>query len=228
MPRPRGPIVASGGRPLTLLAVTALVAALAGCDLPLTTSSGTSTSGTPIPIGPTPTPTPTVIYEAPLTTSAIGWSSGPNCFLGAGGYHITDGFLCRSPAGDLTDVDVTVQVEQISGPTVYGYGIAFRRPSLGNHYDFDVDSNSKWVFAKCVGNVCKNVIQFTQNAVIVGGWNTVNTLRVRAMGSHFDFFVNGTKVGQADDATFSSGEVGLTGGDGIEVVFTNFKVVKPA
>jgi hypothetical protein len=36
--------------------------------------------------------------------------------------------------------------------------------------------------------------------------------------------VNGILVGQADDATFSSGSVGLTASAGQNVVFANFSV----
>jgi hypothetical protein len=46
------------------------------------------------------------------------------------------------------------------------------------------------------------------------------------VGSHFDFFVNGTKVGQADDYNYGSisGQIALDGSDTIEVVFNNLKI----
>jgi hypothetical protein len=51
---------------------------------------------------------------------------------------------------------------------------------------------------------------------------------VRAVGAHFDFYVNNTKVGAIDDAGFSSGEVGLsTTAVGMEAAYTNLKITKP-
>jgi hypothetical protein len=37
----------------------------------------------------------------------------------------------------------------------------------------------------------------------------VNQLAVRGEGSHFEFFINGEFVGEADDSEFSSGIAGL-------------------
>jgi hypothetical protein len=186
-----------------------------------TTSAPSKTAGTP---------TPDVIYGAKLTSivGAEGWSEVlDECFLGSDGYHVVRGYLCFAPAGTQTDVDVSLMVKQISGPTNYSYGIVFRRVALGNYYLFMIDSNSKWLFDKCVNDTCTRLVDFTPNDAIKGGLNTVNALEVSAKGSHFDFFVNGTKVGSADDSTFASGEVGVAGGNPIECVFTNFIVSLP-
>jgi hypothetical protein len=49
---------------------------------------------------------------------------------------------------------------------------------------------------------------------------------VQAQGGHFVFSVNGTQVGTADDTTFTTGDTGLSGNDGIEVVYTNLTISK--
>jgi hypothetical protein len=58
------------------------------------------------------------------------------------------------------------------------------------------------------------------------GLGATNTLEVRVLDSHFDFFVNGTKVGQADDTNYIaiSGNDVLEGSDGIEIVFSNLTI----
>ena len=99
-----------------------------------------------------------------------------------------------------------------------------RRPSTGNYYSFYIDSNSKWGFSKHVNNTRTDVIPYQFNAAIKGGLNVKNTLLVRMKGSHFDFYINGTKVGQADDSTYTSGLSGLFGNDNIEVAYNNFKI----
>jgi len=179
--------------------------------------------------GPTGTPTPTVIYSDPLTLGATSMTGTQHCIVQSDGLHVHDNFACFVPAGTLTDVDMTVQVKQISGKTTAPHGIAVRRSSSG-WYEFDITGNSEYVIAKCVGSTCATattLVDFTKSAAITGGLNATNTLEVRAVGSHFDFYVNGTKVGGVDDASFAAGEVGLSSDTGIEVVYTNLKITKP-
>jgi hypothetical protein len=176
--------------------------------------------------GPTSTPT-TTISQSALTVAVRGWPNDKDCSFAADGYHIKGGFLCGPVVGLLGDVVISVDVKQISGQLVDPYGIAFRWLGMDNYYQLGVDGNGEWVFFKCDAVKCTTAIQYTANSVIRGGLNAMNTLQVRAVGSHFDFFVNGTKVGQADDATYPSGQVALLGFSGIECVFTNFKITRP-
>ena len=52
----------------------------------------------------------------------------------------------------------------------------------------------------------------------------MNTVNVFAIGSPFDLFVNGLRVGQADDATLAYGDVWLDTDGTSECVFRNFEV----
>jgi len=170
----------------------------------------------------------TVIYQNTFASNAEGWAQDPgHCSFGSDGYHATNGYACYAPIGDQSDVIISVNVQQLSGPTTSAYGIILRRASLGNSYQFLIDSNGKWVFAKCVSNTCSKLIDFTSNAAIKGGLNTPNTLVVTAKASHFDFFVNGAKVGSTDDTTYTSGKVGVAGGDSIDCAFTNIVISRP-
>jgi len=167
----------------------------------------------------------TLIYQDALNGSAKSdWTNDSNCFFGSGGYHINAAFICYSPADKVGDVVTTVSVKQTSGPITYGYGLVIRRVSQGNYYEFLIDSNGKWTFVKVVGATSTKIMDFTANSAIKTGLNQVNTLSVSAKGSHFVFSVNGTQVGLADDTTFTSGATGLSGNDGIEVVFTDLSI----
>jgi len=190
--------------------------------------AGDASAATPTVSGPTPTPTPTVIYADSLTAGATNMGGTQHCVSQSDGLHVHDAFACSAPAGTLTDVDVTVQVKQISGPTTEAYGIEVRRSSNG-WYDFDIDGNSKFVILKCPSATvdCIRLVDFTASAAINGGLNTTNKLEVRAVGAHFDFYVNDTKVGAADDADFPAGQVELGSADKAEVVFTDLKITKP-
>jgi hypothetical protein len=141
-----------------------------------------------------------------------------------------------APIGNQADVDVKVQVKQISGQTIEPYGLAIRAdgppsnsPNL--RYAFDIESDGKWVVARCDGLangdntiLCTDLAHNTANDAIRGGLNVTNTLEVKARGSHFDFYVNRVSVGGADDSTYISGRVGLECGQNAECVFTNLTV----
>lgn len=179
--------------------------------------------------GPSPTPSPTVLYQNTLTSSQSDWlDDGSNCFFKSDGYHITNGYVCFAPIGDQGNVNISVQVKQTTGKTTDPYGIAFRYADNDDNYAFDIDSNGKWVFFKCTKTTCDALVDYTANSAIHGGLNTQNTLEVHATGSHYDLFVNSTKVGQVDDASYTTGRVGLHSSTDTENVFTNLTVSKPA
>jgi hypothetical protein len=176
---------------------------------------------------PYPTPSGTLVFSDGLTQPSSEWSNSTHCFFGTGGYHVTNR-ICYAPAGVQTDIDVVVQVEQISGPTNVGYGITFRATPSVSHYTFGIDGLSHWALFKCDSSgSCMQLVDYTPSASIRGGLNTANTVEVRAIGSHFTFVVNGTMVGTYDDSSLDSGKVGLDCGDTIECVFTNLIIVRP-
>lgn len=191
--------------------------------------TATTASGTATPEA-TSTPALTVIYQDTFASDASGWlQDGTHCYHASDGYHVAKGYECFAPVGLQSDVDVSVKVQQVSGPTTYAYGIAFRRASAGNSYDFMIDSNGKWLFSKCVNQNCTTLVDFTPNNAIQGGLHTPNTIEVTAKGSHFDFSVNGAKMGSYDDSTFTSGKIGLlAAGDTINCAFTNLVISRPS
>ena len=211
-----------------VVGVVVLLAACAGISIFAISALGTASisTGTPGAVA-TATPAETVVYQNAFTSTAEDWAQDNNCQSKSDGYHIADGFICYAPIGNQSDVNVTVNVQQVSGPTTTGYGIAFRRASAGNFYEFLIDSNGKWFFDKCVDSTCTTIVDFTANAAIKGGLNTSNTLKVAAKGSHFEFFVNGTSVGSQDDTTFTSGIVGIESGDSVDCAFTNLVITRP-
>jgi hypothetical protein len=222
----------SGGRiALLVVGIVAAVVVVCGGGLAALYYAGKNlASGSTTP-GATAGTSGAVIFHDSMTDPTTNWSNDPGkCFYGSDGYHIADSYLCYAPAGVQTDADVSVQVKQVSGDTTTPYGITFRVTRKVSHYDFLITGDSHWLLAKCDtnGSTCTNLIDFTSNAAIKGGLNTSNTLEVRAVGSHFEFFVNSINVGHLDDASLSSGLVGLVGSNGIECVFTNFNIARPS
>ena len=215
---------------VVVAAVLVLVAGVgaAGVYLVNQGANNTASSGNATAIAATPTPVATVIFQDALTADNGGWAvDPPHCQYANGGYLISNNYICYAPAGIIGDATISAQAKQVQGPTTSLFGIALRRVSRGNFYVFEIDSNSEWDFVKAVNGNATEIVSLTQNAAIKGGLNVANTLLVRSSSSHFDFFVNGTKVGQADDSTYSSGKAGLAAGDTMQVVYNNFNITKP-
>lgn len=168
-----------------------------------------------------------VFFQDPLTSNTNDWPVDSYCFFQNSAYHIRDGYLCYAPIGSLTDQSVSVDVQQVSGPNGWFYGLALRRTSKGNSYVFDIDSNGDWLFGKDVNGTYSNILRPRPNPAIKTGLNAINTLLVRAKGPHFDFSINGTNVGEEDDSTFATGICGVHGDPHLEAAFSNFVVSIP-
>jgi hypothetical protein len=209
------------------LVALVLVVALAGGGFFFLRSQANGLSVAGITLGGTNTGPGggTLIYQDALDGSTKSqWTDDSNCFFGSGGYHINAGFICYAPSDKVGDAVTTVATKQISGPITYFYGLVVRRVSKGNYYEFQVDANGKWRFGKVVNGTSTDIVGQTASTAIKTGLNQVNTLSVQAKGSHFVFSVNGTQIGSADDSTFTTGDTGLIGNDGIEVVFSNLSI----
>jgi len=178
---------------------------------------------------PAAMPTPNIIFYDPMTASTSGWANDSYCFYGTDGYHVKAGYICFAPVGDLTRFDVSAQVKQVAGDTNWFYGLVFRWASKGNDYFFGVTSNGEWKVAVFVNGQRTDLVPYVANPAVQRGLNKINKLEVRGMQSHFDFFVNGKKVGHVDDATYPSGRVGVEGNtvSNVEVVYTAVQIGIP-
>ncbi len=189
-----------------------------------TPTASKTTAPTPKP-SPTATPVEHVIFSDPLTAPTHPWQNdATRCAFRGGSYHIFFDFICEAPIGIQSNVAISVQVKQITGTARAFFGISLRFSSAGNFYQFLITSNSTWLFEKAVNGVVHAIVAETANPAIKPGLNVANTLLVRVKGTHFDFFINGTSVGEADDSTYSSGLMGLLGADNADVAFNNFQV----
>jgi hypothetical protein len=173
----------------------------------------------------TPTSSTTPLFSDPLTSDANGWSTNQNCYFRSDGFHINGSWECFAPTDVPDNFTAQVRVKQISGPSGDGYGVVFRRASIGNAYYFFIDGYGHWRVDKCVNNTCSALHNWSSsNGAVKQGANVANTLEVAANGSQFAFFANGTQLGQVTDSTFASGIFGLTGGQSSQVVYTDLVI----
>ncbi len=103
------------------------------------------------------------------------------------------------------DVDVIVTAKTInpdpSGDWSYGVGARYNFTSDGKRYlyFFEVTGTGEWDFAKFDG--ADKILFIVKLTKITGNFNpkAANELRMVARGSHFEFYLNGKKLGEADD-----------------------------
>jgi hypothetical protein len=186
-----------------------------------------SNTGNTTPSSGTSTPSLSPIFTDPLTSNTNSWSNDQNCFFRSDGYHIKGGWICYAPTDIPANFTVKVNVKQASGPTDDGYGIAFRRVATGSEYVFLIDGLGHWRVDKCVNSSCSALADWSSSGgAIHTAANSENALEVDANGSLFDFFANGTKIGQVSDSTYSTGICGLAGGSSStsEIVFSSLVI----
>lgn len=197
----------------------------------LSSVSSASSAPTATTVSPTNTarPASTIIYQSTLLTPAAEWEPDQNCFFASDGFHIKPNLACQSPVRGLSNVDVSVQMRQISGSPTDQNGIEVRRSGdPASLYEFDIDATGGWLFKKCIRSFdnCATLVSGSDPAIHTG-IGAVNTLEIRAVGSRFSLLTNGALIGQISDASLSSGDVWLDTGGHAECVFTYFIASRP-
>lgn len=112
----------------------------------------------------------------------------------SGAYSVADPYFA--------DFDLTVQATAVEGPEDNGYGVVFRlldqdNDSTGDdsYYLFLISSDGYYQVTRSVNGVEKILSDWVESNAVQIGINVVNTLRVRAQGNAFQFFINGQQIG---------------------------------
>jgi hypothetical protein len=180
-------------------------------------------------------PTPTPEFSDSLSQASTHWTvAAPACQFVPSSYQVsgtsTSGGVCLFINGlSLAVGDGTLTASVTITKDAVGFaGLIFRAgdgrtTGCANCYVFGVVSNGTWDFLKFVNGHGPTTIATSGSAAIHTGSGAVNTLTADFRGSHFQFTVNGTTVGQADDASLSGpGGIGVGVYLGMQAVYTNF------
>ena len=176
----------------------------------------------------------TLILSDTLASNANGrWIENKTCVFTGGRYHVIVqqmNFLqiCPSNALSLDNATVQVDVSLLSGNDA---GLLFRANGE-QFYDFEITDQGQFFLRRHNAGSGTNytyLIQNTSSTAIASGGK--NTLLLIANGDDFKLFINGTFVGEAHDATFTSGQIALVAGtfafaNSGEGSFANLKVFK--
>lgn len=177
----------------------------------------------------TATPADKITFTDSMSTSSARWPRSARSYFNAGGYEINGAWLVFAPTGTTNDVlkngSVSVRLRQVSGVSDQFYGIVVRALNNQTYYVFGVTQSQQWAFILVTNGNHKFVVAPTTDTHLKPGLNANNTLKVRMQGGHFDFFVNGVQVGQANDGTIAAGKAGIVNiVSGLAVIYNDFTV----
>ena len=213
---------------------------ISACALPTALTSATPMVSTVAASG-------TVLFNDDFASALSGWDQAANA-VGRAGYNggvyrmlvdAPNSLIWSTPAAQFDDVRIEVDTAAIAGPASSFAGIACRvseyvagDKTLYQFYSFIISSDG--YFAIGLTQDGKFTLlgqdQMAPSANINIGL-ALNHLRADCAGSTLTFYINGFLVGQVNDPTLTSGEVGLLSGTleqgGADIVFDKFIVLQP-
>lgn len=141
-------------------------------------------------------------------------NDGTNCSFTNNVYVVTAtsaNTLQPCLSGNLQYGDAAIEVDVTLGSGADA-GLIFRASSDGNQfYDFEITSQNQFYLRYRNNSRYTFLVQNTASSAIQGSGGK-NTLLVIASGSRFRLFINGTLVGEVQDSTFASGQLGVAAG----------------
>lgn len=133
----------------------------------------------------------------------------------------------------FTDFIYEVDARQISGDPGNTYGVLFRVQDPTMFYRFELTGDGMYMVERrnSDGSWTRFVEDWTASPAIHQGINTLNRIRIEAVGSSFSAYVNDQLVHQFEDNSFSSGTIGVDAGTFVQphtqAVFDNVVVRMP-
>jgi eukaryotic-like serine/threonine-protein kinase len=139
----------------------------------------------------------------------------------------TDSFFWTNPGKEFSDFVFEIDGTKQAGPDNNGYGVILRYVDQNNFYRFDISSDGYYGFGYYKGDNWTSLIDWTESSAINQG-DATNTITVLCKGSKFTFFINGEKLTDFTDTTFSAGDIGLWAGaveeSGVKIAFDQLSV----
>jgi hypothetical protein len=193
---------------------------------------------TPSPTAaPSPTPTPNIVFQDDFEATR-GWytfeSERFQMKYQRGGYVIYNNVLGAEVTSIRTqnhaDAHIEVDAARLSGPQNAFFGLVCRYQDDANYYALVIGSDGFHGIALMKGGVLAFISPPANPTSAIKGGFAENRISATCHSHNFTLFVNGEKLLQVKDTTFSTGYVGLivgtTSAAGVEVVFDNFQVSK--
>ncbi len=185
-------------------------------------------------------PASDVLFQDDFSDPSSGWQAG-DWDGGSGGYK--DGiYFVRGEDKDyyyygrvdhsFADIIVEVDAIQVLAPADNdnAYGVGCRIQTNGNGYFFRISGDGYYAIFKEVGEEHEWLVDWAQSTAIHQG-NAANHIRAICDGGYLALFVNGELLAEAEDATYTEGDIALMattfGDEPTEIHFDNLVVRRP-
>ncbi len=234
------------GRPTATPASVFVEASETPAQLATPTEQEISTPTSPPTIPPTPVSDDTltardVLFRDDFSDPSSGWEEG-DWEGGSGGYK--DGiYFVRGDNKDyyyygragysVADSIIEVDATQVLAPSNNNdaFGVGCRIQSDGTGYFFRISGDGYYSILKEEGTGDDTwLVGWTQSTVIYQGYAT-NQIRAVCDGSYLALYVNGELLAEAEDSTYTEGDIALTAttfeDEPAEVHFDNFVLRRP-
>ncbi len=140
--------------------------------------------------------------------------------------------IWANPGKNFTDSITEVEATKVGGPDDNNFGLICRYQDNVNFYFFYISSDGFYAIGKVVDGDQSMIGQdemLPDDTIKLG--DATNQMRADCIGNELALHVNGREIARVQDATFSSGDVGLLAGTfdipGTDIHFDNFVVREP-
>ena len=132
----------------------------------------------------------------------------------------------------FSDALIEVDTARFSGPVDNSIGIVCRYTDPGNFYGFLISSDGYYGITKREeGKFTIIGMDEMKYSKIINEDDSINHLQANCIGNSLQLFVNGKKLAEATDSSFTTGDVGVMAGSytqpDVDVIFDNFIVSSP-
>lgn len=218
----------------SLLSATANASATSGAQLTNATATQHARISATAGVALTAT-SGTLVLSDTLNSNINGrWPETPSCAFKRGSYHVivrqTNSLqICPSNTFSIGNTAIQADISLLSGDNA---GLLFR-VNGSQFYDFEITSQGTFFLRLHKGGTGANYTYLLppsgNPAIHTGG--QANRLLAIANGSNFKLYINGSFVGEAQDSTYSNGQIGFVVGtlpstNAGEGSFTNLKMYK--
>jgi len=189
---------------------------------------------------PPPPPPPGAIFQDDFSDPSSGWEvgdyEGGSVGYDGGAYFVRsdeDGSVMWGVANrSFDDLVIEVDATQISAPSNNNnaYGVKCREQSNGDGYGLMISGDGYYSIQIIADGEWDPLVDWTESDAIHQG-NGTNHIRAVCDGAKLVLFVNGQLLGEAEDSTYSEGDIALASStlesDPTEIHFDNLVVREP-
>ena len=141
-----------------------------------------------------------------------------------------DFMFWANPDKNFRDVRLEVDAIQQAGPDTGFVGVMCRYQDSDNYYHFAISLDGQYQIRKRKNGEYDILNRGkAEDDKLIRGLGQTNHLRVDCIGSTLTLYVNGEKLGEVQDTTYVTGDVGISASreNGLKVLFDHLKVFQP-